>query len=100
VNKQESAVLQGVVQGSATWPKQVKVPWIVSPFAFVLSISIAGIASACFLVLRGFLRAGLDLYLPEGFGQAAQRSMRRLTSRYRACEPFRVFLGMILSALE
>jgi amino acid transporter len=50
--------------------EQVKAPWIVSPFAFVLSISIAGIASAW---LSGSARipfvAGLDSYLPAGLGK-------------------------------
>ncbi len=62
--------LQGVVQGVSHMAERVHVPWIVSPFAFVLSISIAGIASAW---LAGSARipfvAGLDLYLPEGLGK-------------------------------
>ena len=46
VSKQEIGVLQGIVQAVSHMAEQVKAPWIVSPFAFVLSISIAGIASA------------------------------------------------------
>jgi len=70
VNRGEIGVLQGVVQAVSHMAEQVHVPWIVSPFAFVLSISIAGIASAW---LAGSARipfvAGLDLYLPEGLGK-------------------------------
>jgi amino acid transporter len=70
VSKQDIGVLQGVVQAVGHMAEQVKVPWIVSPFAFVLSISIAGIASAW---LAGSARipfvAGLDSYLPEGLGK-------------------------------
>ena len=70
VSKQDIGVLQGVIQGVSHMAEQIKVPWIVSPFAFVLSISIAGIASAW---LSGSARipfvAGLDLYLPEGLGK-------------------------------
>jgi amino acid transporter len=70
VSKQDIGVLQGVVQGVSHMAERVHVPWIVSPFAFVLSISIAGIASAW---LAGSARipfvAGLDLYLPEGLGK-------------------------------
>jgi len=50
------------------------VAWITSPFALVLSISIAGIASAW---LSGSARipfvAGLDSYLPEGLGKLHPR---------------------------
>jgi amino acid transporter len=50
--------------------EQVKLPWIVAPFALVLSISIVGISSAW---LSGSARipfvAGLDSYLPEGLGK-------------------------------
>jgi amino acid transporter len=70
VSKQDIGVLQGVVQAVGHMAEQVRVPWIVSPFAFVLSISIAGIASAW---LAGSARipfvAGLDSYLPEGLGK-------------------------------
>ncbi len=43
VSKQDIGVLQGVVQAVSHMAEQVQVPWIVSPFALVLSISIAGI---------------------------------------------------------
>jgi amino acid transporter len=70
VSKQEIGVLQGVVQAVSHMAEQVKAPWIVPPFAFVLSISIAGIASAW---LAGSARipfvAGLDSYLPQGLGK-------------------------------
>jgi amino acid transporter len=70
VRKQDIGVLQGVVQAVTHMADQLKVPWIVPPFAFVLCISIAGIASAWF---AGSARipfvAGLDSYLPEGLGK-------------------------------
>ena len=70
VSKQDIGVLQGVVQAVSHMAEQVKASWIVSPFAFVLSISIAGIASAW---LSGSARipfvAGLDSYLPKGLGK-------------------------------
>jgi glutamate:GABA antiporter len=70
VSKQEIGVLQGVVQAVTHMGEQVKAPWIIPPFAFVLSISIVGIASAW---LAGSARipfvAGLDSYLPEGLGK-------------------------------
>ncbi len=74
VGKQEIGVLQGVVQAVSHMAEQVKAPWIVSPFAFVLSVSIAGIASAW---LSGSARipfvAGLDSYLPHGLGKLHPR---------------------------
>jgi len=70
VRKQDIGVLQGVVQAVTHMAEQLNVPWIVPPFAFVLCISIAGIASAW---LAGSARipfvAGLDSYLPEGLGK-------------------------------
>jgi amino acid transporter len=70
VRKQDIGVLQGVVQAVSHMADQLKIPWIVPPFAFVLCISIAGIASAW---LAGSARipfvAGLDSYLPEGLGK-------------------------------
>ncbi|HYL84613.1 MAG TPA: APC family permease [Candidatus Angelobacter sp.] len=70
VPRQEIGVLQGVPQAVTRMAEQVKAPWIVPPFAFVLSISIVGIASAW---LAGSARipfvAGLDSYLPEGLGK-------------------------------
>ncbi len=74
VPKNEIGVLQGVVQAVAKMAQEVGVAWIVSPFAFVLSISIAGIASAW---LSGSARipfvAGLDAYLPEALGRLHPR---------------------------
>ena len=53
---------------------KVGVPWLVAPFAFVLAISIAGIASAW---LSGSARipfvAGLDSYLPSALGKLHPR---------------------------
>ncbi len=63
-------VLQGIVQAVSHMADQVGVSWIVSPFALVLSLSIAGIGSAW---LGGSARipfvAGLDSYMPEWLGR-------------------------------
>ncbi len=70
VSKDNISVLQGIVQAVSHMADKVGVSWIVSPFAFVLSISIAGIGSAW---LAGSARipfvAGLDSYLPTWLGK-------------------------------
>jgi amino acid transporter len=70
VDKGSISVLQGIVQAVSHMAKQVNVPWIVAPFAFLLSLSIAGIGSAW---LGGSARipfvAGLDSYLPAWLGK-------------------------------
>jgi len=70
VDKGSMSVLQGIVQAVSHMAAQVNVPWIVIPFAFLLSISIAGIGSAW---LGGSARipfvAGLDSYLPAWLGK-------------------------------
>ncbi len=64
------SVLQGIVQAVSHMAAKVNVPWIVIPFAFLLSMSIAGIGSAW---LGGSARipfvAGLDSYLPAWLGK-------------------------------
>ena len=69
VSKQDISVLQGIVQAVTHMAARVNVPWIVAPFAFLLSLSIAGIGSAW---LGGSARipfvAGLDSYLPRWLG--------------------------------
>lgn len=74
VSKQEIGVLQGIVHAVSHMAEQARVGWIVPPFALVLSISIAGIASAW---LSGSARipfvAGLDSYLPSGLGAVHPR---------------------------
>jgi glutamate:GABA antiporter len=66
VSKQDISVLQGIVQAVTRMAGRVGVPWIVAPFAFLLSLSIAGIGSAW---LGGSARipfvAGLDSYMPR-----------------------------------
>jgi len=61
VSKSDISVLQGIVQAVSHMAGRVGVPWIVAPFALMLSISIAGIGSAW---LAGSARipfvAGLD----------------------------------------
>ncbi len=74
VPRQEIGVLQGVVQAVGSMARRVGVGWIVPPFALVLSISIAGIASAW---LAGSARipfvAGLDRHLPSAMGRLHPR---------------------------
>jgi amino acid transporter len=69
VSKQDISVLQGIVQAVTHMAARVGVPWIVAPFAFLLSLSIAGIGSAW---LGGSARipfvAGLDSYMPRWLG--------------------------------
>ena len=74
VPKNQIGVLAGVMQAVSQMTSQVGVSWLASPFALVLSLSIAGIASAW---LSGSARipfvAGLDSYLPEGLGKLHPR---------------------------
>jgi len=46
VSKQDISVLQGIVQAVSHMASRVNASWIVAPFAFLLSVSIAGIGSA------------------------------------------------------
>src|SRR5271169_4084227 len=70
VDKGSMSVLQGIVQAVSHMAGRVGVAWIIAPFAFLLSLSIAGIGSAC---LGGSARipfvAGLDSYMPEWLGK-------------------------------
>jgi amino acid transporter len=70
VDKNSISVLQGIVQAVSHMAAQVGVAWIVAPFAFLLSLSIAGIGSAW---LGGSARipfvAGLDSYMPAWLGK-------------------------------
>jgi amino acid transporter len=70
VSKQDISVLQGIVQAVSHMAARVGAAWIVAPFAFLLSISIAGIGSAW---LAGSARipfvAGLDSYMPSWLGK-------------------------------
>src|SRR5207247_5002478 len=70
VSKSDISVLQGIVQAVGNMASRVGVSWIVAPFAFLLSISIAGIGSAW---LGGSARipfvAGLDSYMPAWLGR-------------------------------
>jgi len=62
--------LQGIVQAVSHMADRVGVGWMVAPFAFLLSLSIAGIGSAW---LGGSARipfvAGLDSYMPAWLGK-------------------------------
>src|SRR5690348_7511009 len=75
VPKESIGILQGVVEAIASMGKQAGAPWIVAPLAIVLSVSIAGIASAW---LSGSARipfvAGLDRYLPAALGKLHPRN--------------------------
>jgi glutamate:GABA antiporter len=70
VSKQDISVLQGIVQAVSHMGARVGAGWIVAPFAFLLSVSIAGIGSAW---LAGSARipfvAGLDSYMPSWLGK-------------------------------
>ncbi|HSC44547.1 MAG TPA: APC family permease [Candidatus Acidoferrum sp.] len=74
VSKSDISVLQGIVQAVTRMAARVGVPWIVAPFAFLLSLSIAGIGSAW---LGGSARipfvAGLDSYMPRWLGSIHSR---------------------------
>jgi glutamate:GABA antiporter len=74
VGRNDISVLQGVVQAVSHMASEVGVSWIVVPFAFVLSLSIAGIGSAW---LAGSARipfvAGLDSYMPRWLGRVHPR---------------------------
>jgi amino acid transporter len=69
VSKQDISVLQGIVEAVTRMAGRIGVAWIVAPFAFLLSLSIAGIGSAW---LGGSARipfvAGLDSYMPRWLG--------------------------------
>jgi amino acid transporter len=70
VDKGSISVLQGIVQAVSYMAGRVGVGWIAAPFAFLLSLSIAGIGSAW---LGGSARipfvAGLDSYMPAWLGK-------------------------------
>ena len=74
IDKGDINVLQGIVQAVGHMASRVGVVWIVAPFAFMLSFSIAGIASAW---LGGSARipfvAGLDSYMPSWLGKVHPR---------------------------
>ncbi len=74
ISKDSISVLQGIVQAVSHMATQVGAGWILSPFAFLLSLSIAGIGSAW---LGGSARipfvAGLDSYLPAWMGKLHPR---------------------------
>ena len=74
VSKQDISVLQGIVQAVSHMAARVGAGWIVAPFAFLLSVSIAGIGSAW---LAGSARipfvAGLDSYMPSWLGKVHPR---------------------------
>ena len=63
-------MLQGIVQAVSAMGERVGLAWVVAPFAFLLSLSIAGIGSAW---LGGSARipfvAGLDSYMPAWLGK-------------------------------
>jgi amino acid transporter len=70
VSKDKISVLQGIVQAVSAMGERVGLGWVVAPFAFLLSLSIAGIGSAW---LGGSARipfvAGLDSYMPAWLGK-------------------------------
>ncbi|MBI3474681.1 MAG: APC family permease [Acidobacteria bacterium] len=70
VGKNDISVLQGIVQAVSHMAGEVGVTWIITPFAIMLSLSIAGIGSAW---MGGSARipfvAGLDSYMPAWLGK-------------------------------
>jgi amino acid transporter len=70
VGKNDISVLQGIVQAVSHMANKVGVAWIITPFALMLSLSIAGIGSAW---MGGSARipfvAGLDSYMPSWLGK-------------------------------
>src|SRR6202790_2051644 len=74
VGKNDISVLQGIVQAVSHMAGKVGVAWIVTPFALMLSLSIAGIGSAW---MGGSARipfvAGLDSYMPSWLGRIHPR---------------------------
>ena len=70
VSKKDISVLQGIVQAVSHMAARVGAAWITALFAFLLSLSIAGIGSAW---LGGSARipfvAGLDSYMPAWMGR-------------------------------
>ena len=74
INKSDINVTEGVVQAVSQMGARIGVPWVVGPFALLLSVSIAGIGSAW---LAGSARipfvAGLDSYLPSWLGRVHPR---------------------------
>ena len=74
VGKNDISVLQGIVQAVSHMASKVGVGWIITPFAVMLSLSIAGIGSAW---MGGSARipfvAGLDSYMPSWLGRVHPR---------------------------
>ena len=70
VGKNDINVLQGIMQAVSHMAGKVGVAWIITPFALMLSLSIAGIGSAW---MGGSARipfvAGLDSYMPSWLGR-------------------------------
>ncbi len=70
VGRKDINVLQGIVQAVSHLAGIIGIPWILPIFALVLSVAIAGIASAW---LGGSARipfvAGLDSYMPSWMGK-------------------------------
>ena len=70
IGKNEINVLQGIVQAVSHMSARVGVEWVITPFAVMLSLSIAGIGSAW---MGGSARipfvAGLDSYMPSWLGK-------------------------------
>lgn len=92
VSKTDINVLQGIVQAVSHMASRIGVQWLVAPFAFMLSLSIAGIGSAW---LGGSARipfvAGLDRYLPAWLG--------KIHPRYRTPYPALIVHGTISMVL-
>ena len=74
IAKNDINVLQGIVQAVSHMAGRVGIGWVITPFAVLLSLSIAGIGSAW---MGGSARipfvAGLDSYMPSWMGKVHPR---------------------------
>jgi len=79
VSKNDISVLQGIVQAVGHMASRVGVSWIVAPFAFLLSISIAGIGSRGSGDRREFplSQASIPICRP-GLARSIQSTPRRM----------------------
>ena len=74
IAKNDINVLQGIVQAVSHMAGRAGIGWVITPFALMLSLSIAGIGSAW---MGGSARipfvAGLDSYMPSWMGKVHPR---------------------------
>jgi len=95
VPRAEISALQGIPQAVSRMSDKVGLRWLISPFAVMLAISIAGIASAW---LSGSARipfvAGLDSYLPRALGKLHPKFSTPYVALYVQTAISIIFLAM------